>query len=254
MFLTQSMINFFIHSGTAQAALTMPVMAPWETWWGVSRQTSVLAFQLCEFILPILPTSGGDHGGSGHGPHLLEHLGPMFFPLMLILVGLSVLLLLPLGAPVQLGTFLSDSNDRNGIVCYHQSLPPALIRPVEGYGDKTEMLAIEDALKALEVIEGRRTTETIPLLDSLGRITAAPVRSEWITRPSTSRPWTVTPFAGDDPDREWTVQGDPRRRRDAAKTGDPGNLQQDHDRGHAASGADTVVWSRTPRPKVIESD
>ncbi|HLP45054.1 MAG TPA: hypothetical protein VK469_03870, partial [Candidatus Kapabacteria bacterium] len=53
MFVTQSAINFFIHSGTAQATLTMPIMAPLSDLVGVSRQTAVLAFQLCEFVNPI---------------------------------------------------------------------------------------------------------------------------------------------------------------------------------------------------------
>ena len=58
MFVIQSIINFFIHSGTGQAALTMPVMAPLADLVGVSRQTAVLAFQLGELTTPIIPTSG----------------------------------------------------------------------------------------------------------------------------------------------------------------------------------------------------
>jgi uncharacterized ion transporter superfamily protein YfcC len=65
MFLTQSVINFFIHSGTAQAALTMPVMAPLSDLIGISRQTTVLSFQLCEFVNPILPTSAVTMGVLG---------------------------------------------------------------------------------------------------------------------------------------------------------------------------------------------
>lgn len=58
MFVIQSVINFFIHSGTGQAALTMPIMAPLADIVGVSRQTAVLAFQLGELTTPIIPTSG----------------------------------------------------------------------------------------------------------------------------------------------------------------------------------------------------
>ena len=58
MFLIQSVINFFIHSGTGQAALTMPVMAPLADLVGVSRQTAVLAFQFGELTTPVIPTSG----------------------------------------------------------------------------------------------------------------------------------------------------------------------------------------------------
>jgi len=95
MFFTQSGINFFIHSGTAQAALTMPVMAPLSDLVGVTRQTSVLAFQLCEFILPILPTSAVTMGVLGVAKISWEKWARWFLPLMLILVVLSMLLLIP---------------------------------------------------------------------------------------------------------------------------------------------------------------
>ena len=58
MFAIQSVINFFIHSGTGQAALTMPIMAPLADLIGVTRQTAVLAFQFGELTTPIIPTSG----------------------------------------------------------------------------------------------------------------------------------------------------------------------------------------------------
>jgi uncharacterized ion transporter superfamily protein YfcC len=58
MFLIQTVINFFIHSGTGQAALTMPIMAPLADLVGVSRQTAVLAFQFGELTTPVIPTSG----------------------------------------------------------------------------------------------------------------------------------------------------------------------------------------------------
>lgn len=58
MFAIQSVINFFIHSGSGQAALTMPIMAPLADLVGVSRQTAILAFQFGEFSTPMIPTSG----------------------------------------------------------------------------------------------------------------------------------------------------------------------------------------------------
>jgi uncharacterized ion transporter superfamily protein YfcC len=58
MFVMQSVINFFIHSGSGQAALTMPVMAPLADLVGVTRQTAVLAYQFGEFTTPMIPTSG----------------------------------------------------------------------------------------------------------------------------------------------------------------------------------------------------
>ena len=95
MFVVQSVINFFIHSGTAQAALTMPIMAPLADLIGLTRQTTVYAFQLCEFINPILPTSAVTMGVLGMAKIPWETWARWFLPLMLILVALSLVLLVP---------------------------------------------------------------------------------------------------------------------------------------------------------------
>ncbi|MGM0907271.1 MAG: putative basic amino acid antiporter YfcC [Pseudomonadota bacterium] len=58
MLMFQSVFNFFIASGSGQAALTMPLMAPLSDLVGVSRQTAVLAFQLGDGLTNIIiPTS-----------------------------------------------------------------------------------------------------------------------------------------------------------------------------------------------------
>ncbi len=58
MFAAQTVINFFIPSGSGQAALTMPLMAPLSDLVGVTRQTAVLAFQMGDgFTNMIIPTS-----------------------------------------------------------------------------------------------------------------------------------------------------------------------------------------------------
>jgi uncharacterized ion transporter superfamily protein YfcC len=95
MFLVQCVINFFIHSGTAQAALTMPVMAPLADLVGLTRQTMVYAFQLCELINPILPTSAVTMGVLGMAKIPWEKWARWFLPLMLTLMLLSFLLLIP---------------------------------------------------------------------------------------------------------------------------------------------------------------
>ena len=46
MFLVQNIINLPINSGTGQAAATMPIMAPVGDLVGLTRQSTVLAFQL----------------------------------------------------------------------------------------------------------------------------------------------------------------------------------------------------------------
>ena len=58
MFICQSLINCVIVSGTGQAAVTMPLMVPVSDLVGISRQTSVLAFQLGDgFSNSVLPMS-----------------------------------------------------------------------------------------------------------------------------------------------------------------------------------------------------
>jgi len=59
MFLVQTVINFFIPSGSGQAALTIPIMAPLGDLIGISRQVTVLAYQFGDgFTNLIIPTSG----------------------------------------------------------------------------------------------------------------------------------------------------------------------------------------------------
>ena len=59
MYVFQSVFNFFVVSGSGQAALTMPIMAPLSDIVGVTRQVAVLAFQLGDgFTNFIVPTSG----------------------------------------------------------------------------------------------------------------------------------------------------------------------------------------------------
>ena len=95
MFFIQAIINFFIHSGTAQAALTMPIMTPLADLVGITRQTMVYAYQLCEFINPILPTSAVTMGVLGMAKIPWEKWARWFLPLMIVLIVLSLLLLIP---------------------------------------------------------------------------------------------------------------------------------------------------------------
>lgn len=59
MFIFQSCINFVVPSGSGQAALTMPIMAPLADLVGVTRQTAVLSFSMADGVGNIIfPTSG----------------------------------------------------------------------------------------------------------------------------------------------------------------------------------------------------
>jgi uncharacterized ion transporter superfamily protein YfcC len=54
MFFVQTIINFFIPSGSGQAMAVMPIMIPLADIIGVTRQTAVLAFQLGDGFSNIL--------------------------------------------------------------------------------------------------------------------------------------------------------------------------------------------------------
>ena len=59
MYGLQTLINMFIPSATAKAAITMPIMAPFSDIIGLSRQATVMAFQFGDgFTNMITPTSG----------------------------------------------------------------------------------------------------------------------------------------------------------------------------------------------------
>ena len=56
MYVFQSVFNFFVVSGSGQAAAVMPILVPLSDLIGVTRQTAVLAFNFgdgfCNYILP----------------------------------------------------------------------------------------------------------------------------------------------------------------------------------------------------------
>ena len=58
MFFVQAVLNFLVPSGSGQAALTMPLMAPLGDLIGIERQVTVLCFQLGDSLTNlIIPTS-----------------------------------------------------------------------------------------------------------------------------------------------------------------------------------------------------
>jgi len=95
MFICQCIINFFVHSGTAQAALTMPIMAPLGDLVGITRQTTVFAFQLAEYINPVLPTSGVTMGVLGLARLKWEKWAKWLIPLLIIWMIFGFLSLIP---------------------------------------------------------------------------------------------------------------------------------------------------------------
>ena len=57
MYMSQAVINIFVVSGSGQAALTMPLMAPLSDLIGVERQIAVLAFQLGDGLMNLIVPS-----------------------------------------------------------------------------------------------------------------------------------------------------------------------------------------------------
>ncbi len=95
MFVVQAIINFFVHSGSGQAALTMPIMAPLADLAGVTRQTAILAFQFGEYTNIIIPTSAVTMGALSMAKVPWEKWAKWALPLMIILFVLGFILLVP---------------------------------------------------------------------------------------------------------------------------------------------------------------
>ena len=96
MYIMQTAINIFIPSGSAKAALTMPIMSQFSDLIGLSRQATVMAFQFGDgFTNMITPTSGVLIGALGVAKIPFNKWVKWMTPLMIILVILGFLLLIP---------------------------------------------------------------------------------------------------------------------------------------------------------------
>lgn len=96
MFFVQTFINFFMPSGSGQAALTMPIMAPLSDLIGVSRQSAVLAFQFGDgFSNMIIPTSAVTMGVLSMAGIPWQKWAKWILLLELILIFTGCLLLIP---------------------------------------------------------------------------------------------------------------------------------------------------------------
>ncbi len=96
MYGIQNIINIVIPSGSAKAALTMPIMAPFSDLIGISRQATVMAFQFGDgFTNMITPTSGVLIAVLGVGRIPYQKWVKWITPLMIVLLLLGLLLLIP---------------------------------------------------------------------------------------------------------------------------------------------------------------
>ncbi len=96
MYVIQTIINIVIPSGSAKAAITMPIMAPFSDLIGISRQATVMAFQFGDgFTNMITPTSGVLIAVLGIARIPYHKWVQWVWPLILILIILGFLLLIP---------------------------------------------------------------------------------------------------------------------------------------------------------------
>jgi len=96
MYFFQSALNLIITSGSAKAALTIPIMAEFSDLVGLTRQATIMAFQFgAGFTDMIAPTSGVLMGVLGMARIPYARWLKWVTPILLILVVLGLLLLIP---------------------------------------------------------------------------------------------------------------------------------------------------------------
>lgn len=94
MFFVQVVINFFIPSGSGQAAATMPIMTPLADIIGITRQTAVMAYQFGDgFTNSIIPTSAALMGVLSIAKINYEKWVKFLWPLMLIWIATGAVFL-----------------------------------------------------------------------------------------------------------------------------------------------------------------
>ncbi|MCX6329345.1 MAG: AbgT family transporter [Bacteroidia bacterium] len=96
MYVVQNLINLVMPSGSAKAALTMPMMSQFSDLIGVSRQATVMAYQFGDgFTNMITPTSGVLLGVLSVAKIPYDKWFRWILPLMIILIILGFILLIP---------------------------------------------------------------------------------------------------------------------------------------------------------------
>lgn len=95
MYVVQVIINFFIPSGSGQAATTMPIMVPLSDILGINRQVAVLAYQLGDgFTNSIIPTSASLMAVLSLGKIPYEKWVKFLWPLMVIWIAIGAVVIL----------------------------------------------------------------------------------------------------------------------------------------------------------------
>ncbi|MBQ7492067.1 MAG: YfcC family protein [Clostridia bacterium] len=105
MYIFQCLMNYLIPSGSGQAAVTMPILAPLSDLVGVTRQTAVIAFQLGDGISnAITPTSGVLMASLALAKIPWEKWAKWFLPIMLVQYGIGIVFVI-VAQLIQLGPF-----------------------------------------------------------------------------------------------------------------------------------------------------
>ena len=105
MYVFQCLLNFIVPSGSGQAAVSMPILAPLSDLVGVTRQTAVLAYQFGDGISNIFtPTSGYFMAGLALAKIPWDKWAKWFAPLLLIEYAFGAIFVL-IAHMIQLGPF-----------------------------------------------------------------------------------------------------------------------------------------------------
>ncbi|MBO4236088.1 MAG: YfcC family protein [Firmicutes bacterium] len=105
MYVFQCLMNYLIPSGSGQAGVTMPILAPLADLTGVTRQTAVIAFQLGDGISnAITPTSGPLMAMLGMSKIPWSKWAKWFLPIMLVQYGIGLIFVI-IAQAIQLGPF-----------------------------------------------------------------------------------------------------------------------------------------------------
>ena len=95
MSISQSVINFFIPSGSGQALATLPVMIPLGESLGLTRQITILAFQIGDGLTNLInPTLGGLIAMLSMSRVPIDRWIRFIFPVLMILIIISFLALI----------------------------------------------------------------------------------------------------------------------------------------------------------------
>ncbi|UCH13144.1 MAG: AbgT family transporter [Bacteroidales bacterium] len=96
MYVIQTIFNIAVPSGSAKAAITMPILAPFSDLINISRQATVMAYQFGDgFTNMITPTSGVLIGVLGVARIPYEKWVRWIAPLILVMIILGFIMLIP---------------------------------------------------------------------------------------------------------------------------------------------------------------